>query len=118
MIGNATEVIMNSNATASSTSGMTNEKSITTLAPLGSRPRHRSTPMANSTPNGTVISVAMTPSLRVWNNAVCSAASCQTERVSSPQYHRNEKPCQSLRDRPSLKENHTAISTGSSDHIR
>ena len=34
----------------------------------------------------------------------------------SPQYHREEKPCQVLRDRPALKENCTATSTGSSDH--
>ena len=97
---------------------MTNETSMSTLAPDGNRPRHRSTPMANRTPSGTVMSVAMTPSFSVWISAVCRFASCQTDRVASPQYQRNEKPCQCVRDLPSLKENITAIITGSSDHAR
>ena len=97
---------------------MTKEINISTFAPDGSLPRHRSMPMANSTPSGTVISVAIRPSFSVWNSAVCRAASYQTERVWSPQYHRKEKPCQSVRDRPLLNENITAMSTGSSDHTR
>ena len=75
-------------------------------------------PIANSTPSGTVITVAITPSFRVCSSAVCRLASCHTDRVGSPQYQRNEKPCQLVRDRPSLNENITAISTGSSDHTR
>ena len=51
--GSARFVTTNSSATASSTSGMTNEISISTFAPEGSRPRHRSMPIANSTPSGT-----------------------------------------------------------------
>ena len=85
-------------------SGMTKDSSITMLAPSGSRPRQRSTPRAKATPSGTVMAVASTPSRRVWISAVCSVASCQTERSGSPQYQRNEKPCQSVRDRPALKE--------------
>jgi hypothetical protein len=33
-------------------------------------------------------------------------------------YQRSEKPCHELRERPLLKENSIAISTGSSDHRR
>ena len=75
-------------------------------------------PIANSTPSGTVITVVMSPSLIVCNNAVCRAASCQTDFAGSPQYQRNEKPCQSTRDLPSLNENATAINTGSNDQIK
>jgi hypothetical protein len=35
---------------------------------------------------------------------------------SMQQYHWVEKPCQVLRERPSLNENWTAMSTGSNDH--
>ena len=118
LIGSANDVITNSSATASSTSGMTNDTSISMLAPDGSRPRQRSMPIANITPSGTVISVAMTPSFSVCNSAWCSVASCHTDRVGSPQYQRNEKPCHVVRDLPSLNENITAISTGSSDQTR
>ena len=38
-----------------------------------------------------------------------------SELVGSPQYQRNEKPCQVLRERPTLNENWMAISTGTSD---
>ena len=75
-------------------------------------------PSANATPSGTVITVASTPSTRVWISAVCRLASCHTDRIGSPQYQRNEKPCQVVRDRPALNENRTAISTGSSDQTR
>ena len=51
-------------------------------------------------------------------SAVCRLASCQTERCVSPQYQRNEKPDQDVRDRLELNENSTAMSTGSSDHTR
>ena len=74
--------------------------------------------MANITPSGTVMSVVITPSFNVCNSAVCSAASCQTDLVGSPKYHRAEKPCHTVRDRPSLKEKMTAISTGISDQAR
>jgi hypothetical protein len=65
-----------------------------------------------------VTRVAITPSFNVCSSAVCRLASCQTDRVGSPQYQRNENPCQLVRDLPSLKENITAMSTGSSDHTR
>ena len=75
-------------------------------------------PIANSVPRGTVIKVAITPSLMVCSSAVCSASLCHTDSVWSPQYQRNEKPCHVVRDRPSLNEYATAMSTGSSDHAR
>ena len=118
MIGSVSDVTTNSSATASSTSGTTKLISISTFAPAGRRPRQRSMPIANITPSGTVIRVVITPSLSVCNSAVCSAASCHTDLAGSPQYHRNEKPCQLVRDLPSLNENTTAINTGSSDHTR
>ena len=98
--GTATIVTRNSRATASSVSGMTNDSSISTFAPSGSRPRQRSMPIANSTPSGMVMTVVMTPSLSVWTTAVCRLASCHTERIGSPQYQRIEKPCQAVRDLP------------------
>ena len=67
-------------------------------------------PIANATPSGTVITVVITPSVSVWISAWCRLASCQTERTGSPQYQRIEKPCQDVRDRPSLNENSTAMS--------
>ncbi len=117
-MGSASEVITNSSATASSTSGRTKDTSMSRFAPAGNLPRHRSMPMASSTPSGTVITVVITPSFSVCSRAVCSDASCHTDRVASPKYHRNEKPCHVVRDLPSLNEKITAISTGSSDHTR
>ncbi len=104
LTGTATVVITNSSATASSTSGSTNDSSIRKFAPLGSLPRQRSMPIANSVPSGTVISVAIKPSFRVCSSAVCSASLCHTESVWSPQYQRVEKPCQVVRDLPLLNE--------------
>ena len=94
----------NSSATASNTSGSTNDSNIKKFAPAGSLPRQRSMPMANSVPSGTVIRVAITPSLTVCSSAVCSASLCHTDNVLSPQYHREEKPCHVVRDLPSLNE--------------
>src|SRR5262249_51050557 len=86
--------------------------------PLGSLPCQRSRPSANATPSGTAIAVVRTPSSRVWPRAPCSVGSCHTDRFGSPQYQRNEKPCQVVRDLPALKENRIATATGSSDHAR
>jgi hypothetical protein len=57
-------------------------------------------------------------SLRLWNSEFRSAGSCQTERVGSSQYQRSEKPCQALRERPSLNEKATAMATGRIDQAR
>ena len=65
-----------------------------------------------------MITVATSPSTRVCSSAVCMDASFHTDRSGSPQYHRIEKPCQVVRDLPSLNEKITAMSTGSSDQIR
>src|SRR6185437_169682 len=116
--GTATVVMTNSRETASRTSGSTNDSSIRKLAPAGSLPRQRSMPIANSAPRGTVINVAITPSLMVCSNAVCSAALCQTDSELSPQYQRNENPCHVVLERPSLNEYATAMITGSSDHAK
>ena len=64
-MGSGSDVTTNSNATAKSTSGRTKDTSMSMFAPAGSRPRQRSIPIANITPSGTVISVAMTPSFNV-----------------------------------------------------
>jgi hypothetical protein len=85
---------------------------------LETLPRQRCRPIASITPSGTQTSVVSTPSRSVWIRAVCRVSSCQTERSGSPTYQRSEKPCQLVRERPSLKENAAAISTGSSDQTR
>jgi hypothetical protein len=41
--------------------------------------------------------------------------SWKTERFGSPHHQRVEKPCQTLRERPSLKEKTIAARTGISD---
>src|SRR5262249_54079300 len=79
------------------------------------RERHRVSPMASATPSGVATITVETPRMRLlpreWNMLGSS-----TTEPSLQQYHCSEKPCQVLRDRPSLKENWIAISTGTSDH--
>ena len=99
-------------------SGITNEKSMKKLAVAAGLPRHRSIPMANAVPSGTAISIVSSARRRVWNIAVRSAGSFQTESKASWYHHRNEKPCQVLRDLPALNEKMIAITTGRIDHAR
>src|SRR5215470_10300051 len=54
----------------------------------------------------------------VWMTAACRFGSCSTEFTGSAKYQRQEKPCQTLCDRPLLNENSTASATGTRDQIR
>ena len=60
----------------------------------------------------------MIASLKVCSIAARIAASCRRESVGSAVHQCSENPCHALRDRPSLNEKPTAISTGRSDHMR
>src|SRR5690242_6602992 len=84
------------------------------LATLLARDRQRLSPIASITPSGVATSTVATPRIRLFFRARVRLGSSKTE-PSVQQYHCVEKPCQVLRDRPSLNENCTAISTGSSD---
>src|SRR5206468_2290352 len=99
-------------------SGVTKENSITKFDVPEPRLRHRLIPTANSTPIGTATSIVSVASLRLCRSAVRMVGSCATDSSGSPQYHRNEKPCQVLLLRPELKENSTARATGTSDQAR
>src|SRR3954447_5943396 len=87
------------------------------LATLLLRERHRVSPMASMTPSGVATSTVTEPRIRLFFK--------DRSRLGSPpiapsaqQYHCVEKPCQTLRDRPLLNENCTAIRTGSRDHTK
>ena len=84
------------------------------LATLLARERQRVSPIASITPSGVAIRTVSTPRTRLFSSAFSRLGSSPIE-PSAQQYHCSEKPCQVLRERPSLKENCTAISTGSSD---
>ena len=98
-------------------SGTMNDSSIVNAAPLGSLPRHRSIPMANSTPSGTAISMVSPASRRLCTSAVRSSGLYQSDSAAArlPTHHRSEKPCQLVRERPALNENAMAITTGTID---
>ena len=64
-------------------SGMTNENSMKKLAVVAGRPCQRSIPIANAVPSGTASSTVSVDSFSVWNIAVRSAVSCQTESNGS-----------------------------------
>jgi hypothetical protein len=59
----------------------------------------------------------MTPA-KVCSIAARIAASCRRESVGSDVHQCSENPCHALRERPSLNEKATAMSTGSKDHVR
>ncbi len=106
------------NETPRMISGTTNEKSMMKLDPAAGRPRQRSMPIANAVPSGTASTTVRNESLNVWNIAVRSVGSCQSESNGSWYHHRIEKPCQVLRDRPALNEKITAMITGTIDQNR
>ena len=54
-------------------------------------------------------------SLRLCSIALRSEGSWSTELFGSPHHQRVENPCQTLRERPSLKEKRIAIPTGTID---
>ena len=107
-----------SSATPMMISGITNDTSIWKLNTAGRRPRQRSTPIANTTPIGTAITVVITASLRVWKSASRSVGSFHTEPAGSRKYQRSEKPCHAVRLRPALNEKSTASATGRIDQRR
>ena len=85
------------------------------LATLLVRDRQRVSPIASMTPSGVATRTVAPPRTRLFCSASSRLGSSPTD-PSAQQYHCVEKPCQVLRDRPSLKENCTAIRTGRSDH--
>ena len=85
------------------------------LATLLLRDRHRVSPIASMTPSGVATRTVAAPRIRLFCSASSRLGSSPTD-PSAQQYHCVEKPCQVLRDRPSLKENCTAIRTGTRDH--
>src|SRR5258705_8442068 len=96
-------------------SGVASGSSIRLFAARLDRRRQRVRPSAIATPSGVATSVVRSASHRVLDRARRRLGSPTTE-PESPTYHRNEKPCQVLRERPALKENWIATSTGTSDH--
>src|SRR5215212_5746796 len=96
-------------------SGVTSGTSAIPFATLLERERHRVSPMASITPSGVATRTVATPRMRLFLSDSRRLGSSKTD-PSLQQYHWVENPCQVLRDRPSLKENWTAMSTGSSDH--
>ena len=62
-------VTSRNSATASSSSGITNEKIITKFSPFAVRVRQRSMPIAKPTPIGTQITVVRPASTSVWITA-------------------------------------------------
>ena len=97
-------------------SGVTNGKSMMKLEVPEPRPRQRARPRASKTPIGTAMRTSAIASLKVCTRACERVGSCQTESTGSPQYQRVEKPSQTVRERVALKENSTAIATGTIDH--
>ena len=65
---------------------------------------------------GVATRVQSTARMTLFFRASSMEGSCHTEPTGSCQYQRNEKPCQTLRERPALNENWMAMSTGSSVH--
>src|ERR1700678_75422 len=105
-------------ATPKISSGMTKDRIITKLNVEEVAPRQRLIPSANATPRGTAMIVVSTESRTVWITAACNCGSCSTELTGSLKYQRQEKPCQVLCDLPLLNEKSTAMTIGTSDHIR
>jgi hypothetical protein len=68
------------------------------------------------TPSGVATRTVAAPRTRLFCSARSRLGSSPID-PSAQQYHWVEKPCQVLRDRPSLKENCTAIRTGSRDQM-
>ena len=82
---------------------------------LAVRDCQRLSPIASAIPSGTATTIVIPASTTLLTNAFCRSSLFASD-PSSVNHHRNEKPCQLLRLRPSLNENATAISTGTIDH--
>src|ERR671937_2083652 len=98
-------------------SGVTNGNSMMKLEVPAPRPRQRARPRASKTPSGTAMRTSAPASLKLCTRACRRLGSCQTESTGSPQYQRVEKESQTVRDRVALKENSTAIATGTIDQM-
>ena len=104
-----------SSATPITISGVTSGSSMSTLTVPLPRPRQRCRPIASVTPSGVAMATQITASTSVCLSADCRAGSCSTLRFGSLQNQRSEKPCQLVRERPSLNANRIAITTGTTD---
>src|ERR1700733_7560038 len=109
-------VTSRNSATASNSSGITNEKIRTKFSPLAVRVRQRSIPIANPIPIGTQIKVVGPPRLSVGITAWWRLGLCSTDVTWLPTYHLVEKPCHVACDAPLLNENSTAMAIGTIDH--
>ncbi len=96
-------------------SGVTSGNSMMKLDTPEPRPRQRARPSARSTPIGVAITTSSAASLRLCWSAWVRPGSLSTESGSYV-YQRVEKPAQIVRERLSLNEYCTAISTGTIAH--
>ena len=105
-------------ATPMTISGVTSGTSDTKRDVPAPRPRQRVSPSASATPSGTVSATAMAASFMLWKSADRRSGSCHTERFGSCQYQRSDQPCETERERPSLKEKRIAMRIGTIDQTR
>src|SRR5215213_5506821 len=103
-------------------SGITNDRSMRKFDARAPRPRHRSRPIAKSTPRGTATSIVKADSVTVWRIALRSSGSRNSEpEPSNPvpvQYWSENGPVKVLFERPLENEIQIAMRTGTSDHSR
>ncbi len=96
-------------------SGVTSGNSMMKFETPEPRPRHRARPSASRTPIGVAMMTSSVASFRLCWSACVSPGELITES-GSLSYQRVENPAQIVRERLSLNENCTAISTGTSAH--
>ena len=101
--------------TANTSSGVTSGSSMTTFETPEPRPRQRCSPIASATPSGVAITIESPASTSECSSADHKVGSLRTLRVGSVQNQRSEKPCEDVRERPSLNAKRIASSTGTSD---
>jgi hypothetical protein len=87
-------------ATPRTISGSTKDKSITKFAVPDPRPCHRSSPMANATPSGTVIAIVAIDRRRLWKMAAWSSGSWKSELLGSPHHQLRPRPWIDALERP------------------
>ena len=97
-------------------SGSTNENSIPKLANRAGVVCQRSIAIANKVPERHGDQHRDHRQLQALHDRRRNAGSWNNESVGSCHHHRNENPCQMLRDRPALNENAIAMNTGTIDH--
>ncbi len=102
--------------TAKTSSGVTSGSSISTFETPEPRPRQRCRPIASAVPSGVAISIASPASTSECSQRRRTASGrCARSSVGSVQNQRSDKPCDDVRERPSLNAKRIASSTGSSD---